>query len=87
MKRRALVLSAYDNEIKYKRSEDYANFDALSRLPHEDSTVESEGVVYRVSVIGDVFPITADDLGKATLSDPVLSKVHQFVMLGWPEGT
>ena len=86
MQRWALVLSAYDYEIEYKRSEDHANCDALSRLPHEDSTVGSEGVVYSVSVIDDDFPITAEDIGKATLVDPVLGKVHQFVMSGWPEG-
>ena len=86
MQRWALVLSAYDYEIEYKRSEDHANCDALSRLPHEDSTVGSEGAVYSVSAIDDDFPITAEDIGKATLVDPVLSKVHQFVMSGWPEG-
>jgi len=47
--------------------------------------VGGEGVVYSVSVIDD-FPITAEDIGKATLVDPVLGKVHQFVMSGWPEG-
>ena len=46
----------------------------------------SEGAVYSVSAIDDDFPITAEDIGKATLVDPVLSKVHQFVMSGWPEG-
>ena len=86
MQRWALVLSAYDYEIEFKRSEDHANCDALSRLPHEDSTVGSEGVVYSVSVIDDDFPITAEDIGNATLVDPVLGKVHQFVMSGWPEG-
>ena len=48
MQRWALVLSAYDYDIEYKRSEDPANCDALSRLPHEASTVRSEGEVYSV---------------------------------------
>ena len=63
----ALVLSAYDYGIEYKRSEDHFNCDALSRLPHEDSTVGSEGVVYSGSVIDDDFPITAEDIGMAIL--------------------
>ena len=62
MQRWALVLSAYDYEIEY-RSEDHANCDAFSRLPHEDSAVGSEGVVYIVSLIDDDFPITAEDIG------------------------
>ena len=45
----------------------------------------SEGAVYSVSAIDDDFPITAEDIGKATLVDYVLGKVHQFVMSGWPE--
>ena len=85
MQRWVLVLSAYDYEIEYRRSEDHTNCDALSRLPHEDSTVGGEGVVYSVSVSDDDFPITAKDIGKATPVDPVLGKVHQFVMSGWPD--
>ena len=72
-------------EIGYKSSEDHANCDALSRLPHEDCTVGSESAVYSVSAIDDDFPITAEDIRKATLEDHVLSKVNQFVMSGWTE--
>ena len=82
MQRWTLVLSAYDYEIEYKRSEDHANCDALSRLPRGDSTVGRESAVNRVSAIDDNFPITARDIGKATLVDSVLGKVHQFVMSG-----
>ena len=38
-----------------------------------------------MSAIDDNFPITAENIGKATLVDSVLSQVHQFVMSGWPE--
>ena len=63
MQRWALVLSTYDYKIEYKRSKDLANCDALSRLPHEDSTMGSESAVYKVSAIDDDFPITAEDIG------------------------
>ena len=86
MHRWALVLSALDYKTEYKRSEDLTNCDALSRLPHEASTEGSERVIYSVSVIADDFPIPAGNIGNASLVDPVLSKVHQFVMSGWPEG-
>ncbi len=69
-------------ELRYKRSEDHAYCDALSRLPNGNSTVGSESAIYCVSAIDDDFPVTAEDIGKATLVNPVLSKVHQFVMSG-----
>ena len=82
MQRWTLVLSAHDYEIEYKRSDDHANCDALSRLPRADSTVGRESALYRVRTVDDNFPITARDIGKATLVDSVLGKVHQFVMSG-----
>ena len=85
MQRWALVLSAYDYEIEYKRSEDHANCAAQSRLPHEDSTVGRESAVYSVSAIDEDFPISAEDIGRATPVDSILGKVHQFTMSGWPE--
>ena len=43
--------------------------------------------MYSVSAIDKDFPITAKDIGKATCTslDPVLTKVFDFVMTGWPE--
>ena len=38
-----------------------------------------------MSAIDENFPITAKDIGKATLLDPVLSKVFDLVMIGRPE--
>ena len=85
MQRWALVLSAYDYQIEYRRSEKHSNCDALSRLPHEDSKIGRESEVYSVSAIDKDFPVTAKDIGKATLLDPVLSKALELVMTGWPE--
>ena len=85
MQRWAIVLSAYDYQIEYRSSAKHSNCDALSRLPHEDSKIGSESEIYTLSAIDRDFPITATDIGKATLQDPVLSKVLDWVMLGWPE--
>ena len=38
-----------------------------------------------MSAINENFPITAKDIGKATLLDPVLGKVFDLVISGWPE--
>ena len=81
----APVLSAYDYQIEYRRSEKHSNCDALSRLPHEDSKIGRESEVYSVSAIDKDFPLTKKDIGKATLLDPVLSKALELVMTGWPE--
>ena len=82
MQRWAIVLSAYDYQIEYRSSAKHSNCDALSRLPHEDSKIGSESEIYSLSAIDKDFPITAMDIGKATLQDPVLSKVHDWVMMG-----
>ena len=39
MQRWAIVLSAYDYQIEYRRSEKRRNCDALSRMPHENSVI------------------------------------------------
>ena len=41
--------------------------------------------IYSVSAIDEDFPITAKDIGKATVLDPLLSRVLHFVKTGWPE--
>ena len=84
MQRWALVLSAYDYHLECRKSEEHSNCDALSRLPHEDSKIGSESNIYAVSAIDVDFPITAKDIGRATLSDQVLGRVLNYVMSGWP---
>ena len=85
MQRWAIVPSGYDYQIEYRRSEKHSNCDALSRLPYEDSMIGCESEIYSVSAIDEDFPITAKDIGKATVLDPLLSRVLDFVVTGWPE--
>ena len=85
IQRWAIVLSAYDYEIEYRCSEKHSNCDALSRLPHEESKLGRESEIYSITAIDKDFPITAKDIGKATLLDLELSKVPDWVMMGWPE--
>ena len=44
--------------------------------------IGSESEIYSLSAIDKDFPITAMDIGKATLQDLVLSKVLDWVMMG-----
>ena len=87
MQRWAIVLSAYDYQIEYRSSAEHSNCDALSRLPHEDSKISSESEMYSLSAIEKDFSITVMDIGKATLQDRVLSKVLDWVMMGWLEAS
>ena len=82
MQRWAIVLLAYDYQIEYRSSAKHSNCDALSRLSHEGSKIGSESEIYNLSAIDKDVPITAMNIGKATLQDPVLSKVHDWVMMG-----
>lgn len=81
MQRWALILSAYLYDIEYRKSADHGNADALSRLPCKVKE-ETEDLFYFSYV--DELPITSMDISKATQRDPVLSRIFEFIMNGWP---
>jgi len=53
-------------------------------LNPESSSEGMEGQVFAVKFLDDTFPVLAEDVTKATKLDPILSKVHQFLLNGWP---
>jgi len=84
MQRWALILSAYTYDIEYRRSADHSNADALSRLPQSDDGPEETGEsIYHFTYIEEL-PLDARDIQEATRKDPVLSKVLDCVLSGWP---
>ncbi len=84
MQRWALILSAYQYNIEYRCSSDHANADALSRLPQPEEGPEETGEkVYHFSYLEDL-PIDYKVISAATRKDPVLSRVLDFTMEGWP---
>ncbi len=85
MQRWALLLLAYDYEIQYRRSCDYANADALSHLPckYGPSEEEHEGV-FLISHVEEL-PISAKDIAEETRRDPILSKVLDLTLTRWPK--
>ena len=83
MQRWALILSAYDYDIEYRRSEENANADAMSRLPHESSAIGSDSGVFLCSMIDDL-PVNAKIIAEATRKDPTLSRVLGYTLHGWP---
>ena len=90
LQRWAIVLSAYQYDIEFKRTEAHGNADGLSRLPltaagagTDESTV-ADVDVFNIAQI-EALPVTVDQLGQATRRDVDLSQVWQYVQLGWPD--
>ena len=84
MQRWALVLSGYQYEIKHRKGEDNGHADMLSRFPVDspDTADPDERFIHHTGI--DEFPVTAKQLEVSTKRDPVLSKVLEYCMSGWP---
>ena len=78
LQRWALILMAYDYDITYRQSEEHSNADFLSRAPTNVATENLELDVNYFTYTNDL-PITAKEIGTATMKDPVLSRVKDFV--------
>ncbi|XP_013403532.1 uncharacterized protein K02A2.6-like [Lingula anatina] len=85
MQRWSLILSAYNYKIRYRKSADNASADCFSRLPNKNSepSEDNEFVIHCVSFTEEL-PVKASDISKATMKDPVLSRVYDFTLNGWP---
>lgn len=88
IRRWALTLSEYNYTIRYRPGSRMCNADALSRLPLPDSPLDSD-----IPTLGDVnyvlnhlssTVVTAENIKSLTEKDPTLSRVHHFILHGWP---
>ena len=85
MQRWSLILAAYQYEIEYRKSAEHANADALSRLVQASlEEQEEEEEVYLISYLEEL-PVTARDIAAATRKDPVLARLYDFTLHGWPQ--
>lgn len=79
----ALLLSAYDYELKYREGSRNGNADALSRLPLDARTGEFSQKIVSVAMMEMTkSPVTEAELRRGTRSDPVLGVVLQRIMEG-----
>eukprot|EP00731_Ephydatia_muelleri_P018713 Em0011g753a len=87
LQRWALVLSAYQYDVKFRATEEHGNVDGLSRLPlkgerHEEE--ETEASIFNMVQI-ETLPVTAGQLRNKSRQDKELSKVMRYLQNGWPE--
>jgi hypothetical protein len=88
IQRWALTLGAYDYTIQFRPGSQMSNADALSRLPlpvqPKDSEIPSLGDVnFIINQLSENF-VTASQIKEWTEKDPLLSRVHHFILHGWP---
>ena len=83
MQRWAVILQAYNYQVAYRPSTDHANADALSRLPCNQKPLPEEAEMFFFSGL-DELPVDAADISRGTTRDPVLSRVLEYTLSGWP---
>ena len=89
IQRWALTLSAYEYKILHRPGSQMSNADALSRLPLSDQPCDRD-----IPPLGDFnlliqhlsdTVVTAAHICEWTAKDRVLSRVHHFILHGWPD--
>jgi len=83
IQRWALMLSAYNYEIRYKPGAEHANnADGLSRLPVSNhvTTVPLPGDVLLLLQTLQGTPVSADQIRQWTDTDPILSHIRRNVL-------
>ena len=86
LQRWAILLSAYRYDIEFRPTKAHANVDGLSRLPLHVVTCEGfspDVEEFNLSQLNHL-PVTAKQVKRETVSDPVARRVLQFVQEGWP---
>ena len=80
-----LILAVYQYETEYRNYAEHASADALSRLIQASlQTQEEEEEVYLISYLEEL-PVAARDIADATRKDPVLARVYDLTLHGWPQ--
>jgi transposase InsO family protein len=84
----SLVLAGYDYTLRYRKSGDHGNADAMSRLPLPTTSADASECSTDIVLFVEQGQrlCTADDLQRATRQDPCLAKVVICLQSGnWPK--
>ena len=84
IQRWALLLASYEYTIVYRSTTKHSNADAMSRLLLPKTTPVPAELVLMIENL-DEAPISAKQMATWTQRDVVLSRVLEFIMLGWPK--
>ena len=88
MIRWCLMLQDYTYDLVHKAGERHQNADALSRLPcnppPRERDIPMPGEVIQLLKAVESMPITAKEIANQTRRDSTMSKVQQYVLMGWP---
>ncbi|XP_053698732.1 uncharacterized protein K02A2.6-like [Sabethes cyaneus] len=79
LQRWALMLLMYDFTIEYVATEKFGHVDVLSRLINQHVRLDEDYVIAAVTLEKDV-----GEVQHGTRSNPILSKVVQYIHQGWP---
>ena len=82
----ALLLSGYQYKAEFHPTAHLGNTDCLSRLPihpQPENSLDENTLLFHISQI-DMLPAKAEQLQQVVIQDPVLSRVFNYIVHGWP---
>ncbi|KAM7315470.1 uncharacterized protein ISCGN_005253 [Ixodes scapularis] len=84
LQRWPVTLSAYRYSLVFKRSTENVEADCFSRLPVEGRQESDEKVESFCSLRLLSLPVDSRDIARETARDPLLRRVYDYVLKGWP---
>ncbi|XP_046399364.1 uncharacterized protein K02A2.6-like [Ischnura elegans] len=84
LQRWAIILQGYDFQIKYIKATENRVADGLSRLPLREEEVEIKEFSYIELGERKFLPVTVKRVRQESQRDPLLAKVLDYCMFGWP---
>jgi len=91
LQRWAATLLSYDFSIEYRKSTDFGQADAISRLisvhsaPDEEVVVAALQTEFDMDALTSYLPMTFDKLRSSTENDILLQTVKKFIKSRWPD--
>lgn len=94
LQRWALILKAYDFDIKYINTTEFGHADILSRLINTNTPTIEDTVIATIKLEADIksvlttaidnLPVKFNQIVKATSTSTILQQVISFIQTGWP---